>query len=555
MRIKLFTILFLLYSQLAFTQKNMGTNATKEIANTTFKRPKLVVGIVVDQMRWDYLYRFQEQYKQNGGFKRLLNTGFTYENCFIPYTPTVTAAGHTCVYTGSVPNIHGITGNAWYDSKLNRTVYCSEDNSVTAVGSNSPAGRMSPVNMLTTTVGDELRIASNFQSKVIGIAIKDRGAILPAGHSANAAYWYDASVGKFITSTYYMQQLPNWVNEFNDRKVVDSLYKIGWNTLLPLQAYTLSTADVKPYEAKPYGKEKTGFPYDFSSFIGKSYSPISTTPGGNTLTLEMAKAALVNEQMGKGKSTDMLCVSLSSPDYIGHSFGPNAIEAQDAYLRLDIELGAFFDFLDKNVGKNEYTVMLTADHGVAHIPGFLKENKLPNGTFDDVALMKEMNAALKEKYKADKILVSMYNYQVHLNYPLLDSLDISDDKVTDWVINYMSKLDAIHSVFELEELMEQPMNVKLKNMLANGYYKQRSGSIQFILKPGYIDGGNTGTTHGLWNPYDSHIPCVWMGWGIKNGYSNKEVYMSDIAPTIAALLHIQMPNGSIGNVLEELQKK
>eukprot|EP01136_Pigoraptor_vietnamica_P024828 Opistho-1_new@78202 len=314
-------------ASLALSISVQAQKSTKTAAEEGIQRPKLVIGIMVDQMRWDYLYRFQPIFKANGGFKRMMGEGYSCENTLIPYTPTVTACGHTAVYTGSVPAIHGITGNTWWDNQLMRNVYCSEDKTVNGVGGKSEAeGQMSPKNMLTTSICDELRMATNFKSKVIGVALKDRGSILPAGHSANAAYWYESRSGNFITSNYYMNQLPEWVNNFNNRKLVDSMYSIGWNTSLPKEIYPqYATTDVKDYESKPFGKDATGFPYDLSKYVGKDFSKISSTPYGNTLTAEMAKAAVLAEKLGKGEATDFLAVSFSSPDYIGHSFGPHVL--------------------------------------------------------------------------------------------------------------------------------------------------------------------------------------------------------------------------------------
>src|SRR5688500_3852800 len=287
----------------------------------TVSRPKLVVGIVVDQMRWDFLYRYYDMYTVNGGFRRMLSQGFSCENTFIPYAPTVTAPGHATVYTGTVPGIHGIAGNAWWDREQMRTVYCTEDLTVNAVGIGpSDAGQMSPRNMLATSICDQLKFGTNFKSKVIGVAIKDRGSILPAGHTADGAYWYDSRSGKFITSDYYMKELPQWVNAFNDKKWPDQLYKLNWNTIYPINSYVQSSADEKVHEGKPLGTDKKGFPYDLSGFIGKNYGAIASTPHGNTLTFEMAKAAIEGEQLGKNTVTDFLAVSFSSPDYIGHSF-------------------------------------------------------------------------------------------------------------------------------------------------------------------------------------------------------------------------------------------
>lgn len=541
-------------------QKNTSVNTVNKPSTLskqttlTVQRPKLVVGIVVDQMRWDYLYKFLPRFEKGGGFVRLLQQGFSNENTFIPYKPTVTACGHTSVYTGSVPAIHGITGNAWWDYDRQRSVYCTEDKSVQTVGSTNNAGEMSPRNMLTTTICDELKLATQFRSKVIGIAIKDRGGILPAGHSADAAYWYDSRTGNWITSTYYMKDLPDWVKQFNARKWPDHYYAMGWSTLYPIDTYVQSDRDENDYEGKPFGADAKGFPYDFTKFIGKNYSAIATTPYGNTLTVQLAQEAIVHEQMGKDSITDFLAVSFSSPDYIGHAFGPNSIEIEDNYLRLDKDLGRFFDFLDQQVGKNQYLVFLTSDHGVAHVPGFLKEHKIPAGSLDDNRLLADINQRLKEIYGIEKLALSNYNYQISLDRDKIDSADLDKEDIMNDVIKIVTKVKGVDRAFAIDELMEQPMSSVVKDRLANGYHPRRSGDVQIILQPAWIDGGETGTTHGLWNPYDSHIPLLWYGWGIKPGRSTEEVYMTDIAATLAAMLRIQMPNGCVGKPIQALMK-
>jgi predicted AlkP superfamily pyrophosphatase or phosphodiesterase len=512
------------------------------------QRPKLVVGIVVDQMRWDYLYRYYERYDAKGGFKRLLNQGFTCENTMIPFAPTVTACGHSCIYSGAVPAISGITGNFWWDKYQMRSVYCTEDKNVNTVGSTTALGKMSPKNMLVTTICDELRLATNFKSKVIGLSLKDRGGILPAGHSANAAYWYDLTIGSWITSTYYMNTLPKWVIDFNAKKEVDKYYQAGWNLLYPANTYVQSTADEKTYEAKPFGAK---FPYDLKNFVGKDYSKIAATPMGNTLTTEFAKAAITSEQLGADDITDFLAISYSSPDYIGHTFGPNSVEEEDCFLRLDKELGGLLDFLDSKVGKNQYTVFLTADHGVAQVPEYMQENKLPAGRVYMNTLMSQLNKSLNEKFSISNIIVATDNYQLHLNHAYLDS----KKEVIRWIVDKLAMDSGIARIFAIEDLYNVPLPSTIRTMLNNGYYPPRSGDIQIILKPGYIDAlSGLGTTHGLWNPYDSHIPLLWYGWGIKPGKTNKEVSMTDIAPTIAAMLHIQMPDGCVGKPIEEVIK-
>lgn len=521
--------------------------------SSAISHPKLVVGIVVDQMRWDYLTRYYPLFQANGGFRRMLGDGFSFDNTQIPYVPTVTACGHTCVYTGSIPALHGIVGNNWWDNRLQKGMYCSEDKSVKGVGSKTEEdGQMSPKNMLTTTVCDELRLASNFASKVIGIAIKDRGAILPAGHSANAAYWYESKTGNFISSTYYMNELPGWVQQFNGRKLPDSLYRLGWKTALPAATYSLfSSADDKAYESKPFGKEALGFPYDLSKFVGKDYSKISSTPWGNTLTAEMAKAAVLAEKLGQGSATDFLAVSFSSPDYIGHSFGPNSWENADDYVRLDQELGKFFQFLDAQLGAKSYTVFLTADHAVAHIPGYLKENRIPGGLLDMSGMMKDMNLQIKQRYGIDNAIASIMNEQVYLSRKRLDTSKADVVEIKNFIVQYLLKEENITHAFSSDDVLITPLPKVIREMYANGFHPSRSGDVSFIPKPGYFIGGSTGTTHGSPFQYDTHIPLLWYGWGIKKGSSDKMVYMTDIAPTVAALLRIQAPNGNVGNVLDD----
>lgn len=538
--------------QRLFTALLVLTLGITSKAQQTIPRPKLIVGIVVDQMRWDYLYRYYDRYEANGGFKRMLNQGYTCENTMIPYTPTVTACGHSTIYTGAVPAISGITGNFWWDREQMRSVYCTEDKSVNTVGSNNALGKMSPKNLLVTTICDELRLATNFKSKVIGVAIKDRGGILTAGHSANAAYWYDNTAGSWITSSYYMNELPKWANDFNNQKLVDKYYQDGWNLLYPAASYTQSTADEKVYEGKPFGAK---FPYDLKAFTGKDYGKIATTPMGNTLTTEFSKASIAGEQLGADNITDFLAISYSSPDYIGHTFGPNSIEAEDGLLRLDKEIGNLLDYLDSKVGKGQYTVFLSADHGVAQIPEFMQENKLPGGRIYLNTITSSINKTLAEKYKINTLVVSNDNYQLHLNHTALDSAGIQERIIIDWLVKRLSTEPGIERVFALEDLNKIPLSATIRKMLNNGYYPPRNGEVQLILKPGYIDAFSpTGTTHGLWNPYDAHIPLLWYGWGVKQGKTNRETYMTDIAPTIAAMLRIQMPSGCVGTVITEVIK-
>jgi predicted AlkP superfamily pyrophosphatase or phosphodiesterase len=519
-------------------------------AQTKPAKPKLVVGIVVDQMRWDFLYRYQDRYTSNG-FKRLLRDGFSCENTFIPFTPTYTAPGHSGVYTGSVPGLHGIVGNNWYSRQLGRNVYCTEDSTVQTVGSSSTAGKQSPRNMWASTITDELRLSNNFRGKTIGIALKDRGAILPAGHTANAAYWFDNANGSFISSTYYMKELPQWVQQFNARKLPDQYLKQNWETLFPIETYVQSTADSKPYEGKLQGEDNT-FDHTTEALTNNKYEVFRHTPYGNTYTFEMAKAAIEGEQMGGGKFTDFLAVSFSSPDYIGHTFGPNSIEIEDTYLRLDRELASFLQYLDSKMGKGNYLVFLTADHGVAHVPGFAREHGLPAGEGNDAALRKELNEALQQEFGAANLILSVINYQAFLDNEVMAKSNLDRQTVKQSLIRALVKIPYISRAFDLENIPAAALPEKLRIMVSNGYNQKLSGDVQFLFKPQWFDGWGTGTTHGVWNPYDAHIPLVWFGWNIKPGQLNRETYMTDIAPTLAALLQVQMPNANVGNVITEV---
>ncbi|HJS54160.1 MAG TPA: alkaline phosphatase family protein, partial [Chitinophagaceae bacterium] len=330
-------------------------------------------------------------------------------------------------------------------------------------------------------------------------------------------------------------------------------YEQGWNTLFPVNTYLQSTADNKPYESTGMG---TGFPYDLKKFIGKSYGVISNTPHGNSFTIEMTRAAIEGERLGEDDITDLLAVSFSSTDYIGHAFGPNSVEQEDDFLRLDKDLGEFLNFLDSKIGQGKYTVFLSADHGVAHVPAFMKENKLPAGYFNEGAVLEQLNQTLRDKFDHNNLALTISNYQVVLNDKLINSeKKLRREEIVSTAISFLVKQEAVISAFDLQQLGQLALPAKIKEMMVNGYSPLRGGDIQLILKSNYIESYYVkGSTHGMWNPYDAHIPLLWYGWGIRTGKTNRETYMTDIAPTLAALLHIQMPSGSIGTVINEVMK-
>lgn len=553
MKIKLLCIsLAILFCSSANAQKKQA-KVQPSVFPQTIARPKLVVGMVIDQMRWDYLYRFYARYG-NGGFKRLINEGFSAENTLIPYTPTLTACGHSSIYTGSVPAINGIIGNNWFDPQLGRDVYCVEDKSVKTVGSSSNEGLMSPKNLLVTTVTDELRMATNFRSKVISVSIKDRGAILPGGHTANGAYWYDDMTGSFISSTHYMQQLPTWVNDFNAQRLPNKYFEQDWNTLYPIETYTESTADAKPYERTFKGEKTSSFPHLFKQYANKNYSMMASMPQGNSFTLEFAKAAIPAEKLGQTGNTDFLAVSLSSTDYVGHQFGPNSIELEDTYLRLDKDLEDFFNYLDKTIGKGNYLLFLTADHGATHVPGFSKENKMPGGGLATKKFKTDLDSLIFNEFKVKDVIFTIINNQVIFDTDAIKEAKADYAKIKQSTIDYLVKQDGVLNAVDIKNMGAVTIPQEIKNKIINGYNARRSGDVYIILDAGWYPTLTPGTGHAAWNPYDSHIPALFMGWGVKPGKTNKEYYMSDIAPTVSALLHIQQPSGSIGKVITDLLK-
>jgi len=528
-----------------------------QITTTQIKkleRPKLVVGIVIDQMRWDFLYRYHDKYEK-GGFRRLLNEGFACENTMINYIPSVTAIGHTTIFTGSVPAIHGIAGNEWFDPKTGKSTYCTDDSTVQAVGTTNKGNKMSPHNLLATTITDELMLATNFQSKVVGVSLKDRAAILPAGHNPTAAFWMDDASGKFVSSSYYLKALPEWVNTFNNSKAIDKLLANGWSPLLPIEQYTESTADDVPWEGVLKGAVNPVFPYDVQKIYALDHGSLRQMPFGNSLTLQFAKAAVDGYKLGQEKTTDFLTVNCASTDYSGHLVGPNAIEIEDVYLRLDRDLATFFTYLDQKIGKGNYLLFLTADHGAAHAEGFMEANKMPTGL-----LAKDMQTRLENmlagQFGSKKLVEGIENFQVTFNKNRIDSLNLDLDKIKTATVHFLQQQQGIQFAVDQDKISVASIPSPLKEMMINGYNEKRSGSVLMVTDPGWLPAySKKGTTHSVWNPYDTHIPLIFMGWKIEHGTTYRTTHMTDISATLAALLHIQMPSGCIGSPITEVLTK
>ncbi|MFM7853319.1 MAG: alkaline phosphatase PafA [Flammeovirgaceae bacterium] len=529
---------------------------TFHISNAQNVRPKLVVGIVVDQMRQEYLYRYESNFSE-GGFKRLMG-GFMLTNAHYNYVPTYTGPGHASIFTGTTPTYHGIIGNDWWDKNLKKEVNCVSDDRQQPVGYPDGNGDVSPWRLLSSTITDELKIATQKKAKVVGISIKDRGAVLPAGHLPDGAYWLDTKSGKFITSTYYKNALPTWVERFNELKLADQYLNQEWRTLLPLEKYL--NADDSPYERKFKGKSKPIFPYNLKELRKENggFDLLSVTAFGDDLLTEMAKATIAGEQLGKDATTDFLTISFSTPDYVGHSMGPNSVELEDTYLRLDKNVEDILNYLDKEVGVGQYLVFLTADHAVAEVPQFLKDNRVPAGNFSWSNVEVGLNEYLQKYFPNKKLLDRITNEQVYINQdvfteePKAAGIDLLI--VTELIANYLQSVEGIAQVFTKAVIKQSAYNeTGLKGMVTRGYHFKRSGDVAVQLEPSWIPSNYpTGTTHGSAYTYDTHVPILFYGNGIRKGNSANYHPITDIAPTLSLLLKIKFPSGCTGQPITEV---
>ncbi len=517
-------------------------------------KPKLVVGIVIDQMRQDYLYRFSEKFGEDG-FQRFKNQGYTFKNAHYNYVPTYTAPGHASIYTGTTPSNHSIIANYWYDKKIGRSRYCVADESEVSVGGSEQAGKMSPRNLQASTITDELLLTTNFRSKVVGVSIKDRGSILPAGHNPTGAYWFDSKTGNFITSSYYLEKLPIWVETFNNQKLVNHYLTQSWEPLLPIEEYVESTPDEVPYENAFKGQSSAVFPYILPELVkNNGIGIIRTTPYGNTLVMDMAIAAIEGESLGDDQITDFLAVSFSSTDYVGHAFGPNSIELEDTYLRLDLELQRLFEYLDQSFG-DDYLVFLTADHGVVEVPQFLLDNKMAGGYRNNENTEKKVEEALIEKFGKGEWIENLSNNQVFLNHSLIEERGIDLKVFRNFLKKTILKLDDVSRVYTADEIAANTAADPFKGRLANGFNMQMSGDLLIALKPGFLNESGydrKGTTHGSGYTYDTHVPILFYGQGIRAGSSVRPVSITDIAPTLSMLLEVSLPSFCTGKPLIDL---
>lgn len=515
------------------------------------KQPKIVVGVVIDQMCYDYLYRFQHLYT-TGGFNRLMSKGANCRNVQYNYVPTYTAPGHASIYTGTTPSNHGIIGNDWYIRETKQTVTSVSNPKFAAVGGSATSAGAAPLNLRTYTITDQLKMASP-KSKVISVSIKDRSAILPGGHLSDGTYWFDYNTGDFITSTFYKQQLPDWVQRFN-AKFDPAKDLRTWKLLLPESTYQL--ADQSNYEVVLTGKTSATFPYDFQDMISKgavANNLFTISPQANEILTEFAIAALEQESMGQDQFTDFLCISYSTPDIAGHAFGPYSREMEDMYARLDRELQKLFSSLETRYGKDGFVLFLTADHAVVPVPQMLIEKKMPGGYFFMESHLQVLRDDFIMKYNAD-LLEYEVNQNIYLNLARIDSLKLDVQEVAEFAANELRKWPEVKTVLTRQELLSGSTKTDFwGEMLHNGYDIHRSGELIFLLQPGYLakehdePKAHLGTSHGSAFNYDTHVPLLWYGKGIEPGLQIYDpIQITDIAPTLIHILNLQRSGSMIG---------
>lgn len=521
-------------------------------------KPKLVVGIVVDQMRIDYLTRFENHFG-NEGFKRFYDQGFVAKNHHFDYVQTKTGPGHASISSGTPPAIHGIIANDWFDKTTGVKQYCVDDASYKSVGTLTDEGKKAPTQFLVSTFSDENRLATQSRGKSIGISIKDRSAILSIGHAANGAYWFSCEEdGKFVSSTFYMNALPKWAADFNANRSIDN-YLTTWDTYYPIDSYVETGSDNTPYERIFKGRETPTFPYHLDELASENdgYDIIKETPFGNSLITDFALEAVQGEALGTDDDADVLMISYSSTDYVGHAFGVNSKEVQDTYVRLDLDLARLFAALDKQVGKGNYTAFLTSDHGVAHVPLYLMDNNIPAGYFMKKDFVKKLKKHAADYFGSDKIIRNVSNNEIHLNYAEIAAQRFDVNQIKSVITSFATSFDGIAVAYDTGELMKMNKSNTIIQRLQRGFHPKRSGDIVFVLEPGFMDNGKygtKGTTHGSAYIYDTHVPFMLFGEGVRKGHTYERTNITDIAPTICAILGVSNPTGTIGDPVKEALK-
>ncbi len=484
------------------------------------EKPKLVLAIAIDQFRYDYLLRFRGDYKD--GLDRLLRRGAVFTNAFYEHFPTVTALGHSTFLSGALPAVSGIVGNEWYDRSIGKMVTSVSDDTVKMLGGAGDGGA-SPKRMLVSTVGDELKISNGGRSRVIGISIKDRSAILPAGHMGNGAFWFDSKNGNFVSSTYYFAELPGWASEFNAGRAVDRYKGATWmNARMP---------------------EEPG---------PKLYDAEEDTPFANELVEQFAEHAVEGEKLGQRGVTDLLAISFSANDHLGHRVGPDAPEVRDMSIRTDEVIGKLFRFLDGRLGMQSVVVVLTADHGVAPVPEVNQARHMPGGREPAGIVKDTVQAALAKKYGEGQWISISGEYALYLNLDLIREKNLGRAEVDQAAADAALAIPHVFRTYTREQLMNAAVQDDIAGRrVKNSFNMQRSADVFVLLDPYWMFSAH-GTTHGTVFGYDAHVPVIFMGQGIRAGQYDASIAPNDIAPTLATILGIETPSGSSGRVLAEM---
>lgn len=522
-----------------FLPRSTSQGQTKGL--TYQARPKLVLILVIDQFRYDYLERFRPQFVERGF--NLLLSGANFVNCRYDYATAATCPGHATLFTGAYPNMHGIIGNDWYDVARGRRVYCVEDPDTELVGGTSGPG-FSPRKIIGSTIGDELRMASDFQSKVIAISLKDRASVVPGGHTANAAYWYDVRTGHFVTSTYYMQSLPPWVTQFNSQPAAKSYCGVNWQVLPETRGAggkILKSFAAEANEPCPDGR-----------FLGW----LENTPFMNEIELRFAQEVIRNEHLGQGAVTDLLAVSLSVNDYIGHAFGPYSPEVADTTIRTDRYLATFFRQLDRLVGLDRVWIALSADHGVAPNPQFIRDHRLGLGKAPPASIKNAVEDALSMVLGKDEWVQDLSEFYINLNPKTVSKHQADAAKAAQIAAEAAASVPGIRAAFTRGQLLTRSLpDSSLAHKASNSFNSQRSGDIFLVVDPFTIPlAGDIETTHGSPWSYDTQVPFVLWGDAFKSGTYAEPVQPIDLAPTLAAALGLTQPSGTQGRPLTESLK-
>lgn len=522
------------------------------LAQKSEQKPKLVVGIVVEQMRFDYLERYWAKLSNNG-FKRLVRAGAQCKNAQYKYAYNHDAVGYATLATGTPPSQHGIVANSWYNRLKNKQEYCVDDDEARSVGTNATTGNFAPNKLMAGTLGDALKIHSNGKSKVIGIAMKDCGAILAAGPSANGAYWFDAKSGNWISSSFYHSMLPTWVRNFNERGSANEWLNKTWKPEFNINYYTESLPDVNEYESGFFGYKKA-FPYDFSDLRKrtKDYSLLKSSPFGNTMTRDFAISSIINEQLGKDNHTDLLMLGFSATGYLNQYFTPNSTETEDAIIKLDKDLAYFLSFLDQQIGKENYLLFLTSNTGVIHSQGYLKKMKMSNGMFNHRVAISLVRSYLKAIYGTKAEWIKHYGeLQLYLDHDAILKSGNRIADVQDHVAEFLVSFEGVASVYTANSLHKTDYQSGIAQKVKNSFNQKRSADVLILLQPGWVQQNET-TDHNSAYNYDTHVPLFWFGWKIQPKVITSPLAISDIAVTIATLLNIPKPNAATGKHIWEL---